>query len=160
MTSFNKILLGVLALQLVLAVVLRRGDAEPGIPPLVNVVGKLEAGEVTKIALFDKRKAGDAAPTAPKIELTRAGAGWVMSSAYGYPVDGKKVDDLVGKLEKPLAQLGQRDRAHLGGPSNDVRTYSSNRIAKLQVPGCVRSPRNSFNLRPACPADPDNRATA
>jgi hypothetical protein len=72
-TRFNKILIGVLALQLVLAVVLRRGDAEPGIPPLVNVVGKLEAAEVTKVALFDKRKAGDAAPTSPKIELTRAG---------------------------------------------------------------------------------------
>lgn len=98
MTRFNKILIGVLALQLVLAVVLRRGDAEPGIPPLVNVVGKLEAAEVTKVALFDKRKAGDAAPTSPKIELTRAGTGWVMSSAFGYPADGKKVDDFIGKL--------------------------------------------------------------
>ncbi len=98
MNRTNKILIGLLAGQLALAVVLRRGDDAPGIPPLVTVVAKLTAADVTKVALFDKHQRTDAAPTGPTIELTKGDAGWLLSSAYGYPVDGKKVDDFVTKL--------------------------------------------------------------
>lgn len=98
MTRLNQVLIALLVGQVGLAVALRMGEAPPAIRPLAPVVTGLDSATVSKIAVYDRRQRGDAAPEKPAVELTKTGDGWAMSSGFGYPALTQKVTDFLAKL--------------------------------------------------------------
>jgi hypothetical protein len=92
MTRLNKVLLGLLVVQAVLAaVVLLRGD-DTALAAQRPIVAGLDPKLVTKIAVFDK----DA--DKPGLELVRTDAGWQLASHFGHPASTEKVDELLTKI--------------------------------------------------------------
>lgn len=102
MTRLNKILLALLAGQLVLAaLVLSRGgpDAPVRAQPLLP---GFDAAAVTRLQLFPELDpqtppAAGAAPQKP-IDLVKRGDAWVVASAFDYPAQTAPITELLGKL--------------------------------------------------------------
>lgn len=99
LTRFHKILLGLLAVQIVLAIVmLSRGDgsaakkAEPLLPGF-------DAAKVTKIVVYASGS------DKPAVELAKQGSGWVIASAFGYPADDSKVSAVLSPIATMAAAL-------------------------------------------------------
>jgi hypothetical protein len=97
-TRLNKILAGVLAVQLVLVVfMLLRGDAGRigKLEPLVSI----DADKVERIRVFEapgdkEKKRADG----PAVELVKRGSEWALTSHFDYPVDKAKVTELLDKV--------------------------------------------------------------
>lgn len=91
MTKLQRILAGVLALQIVLVAVvfLPRGAASEPAGPLV---GDISADAITSMAITDDQ--------GEHVTLARQGEGWVLASGGGYPANG---DDIEGVLYQLLA---------------------------------------------------------
>lgn len=96
LTRLNKILIGLLAVQLVLAVyVMSRGDgaaplkAEPLLPGF-------DAAAVTRVQVFGDGKA-------KPVDLVKQGDGWVIASHYQYPADKDKVTAALSPIAKMAA---------------------------------------------------------
>ncbi len=91
MTRTQKQLLGLLAVQLVLIVLLRspfsRASGSVALKPLLPA---LEAFTPARIELFGADE--------DKVTLIRQGEGWGLDELGGFPADANKVDDLVEKL--------------------------------------------------------------
>jgi hypothetical protein len=111
MSAFNKILIGVLAAQIILALVVHTGtEATESIPRPEALLPGLDSKQITRVAIYKARtpKGTDAAaqPGAeaeqPTIDLRRQGtadsATWALASHYDHPVLMKPVDELLGKL--------------------------------------------------------------
>lgn len=97
LTRFHKILIALLAVQVVLAIVMltRKDDSAAQKP--VSVLAGFDAAKVTKIAVFAKDG------TTPAVELAKQGSSWAVTSSYNYPATDSKVGDLLASLAKMAA---------------------------------------------------------
>ena len=95
MTPINKILAGVLALQVVLAAITwipRGGDAsEP-----VQFVSS-DTDSITRITIVGRTSPEEEAEP-DQVTLTRSDGGWAIEDLGGYPADTTKVDELFENL--------------------------------------------------------------
>src|SRR5678815_5171810 len=81
LTKFHKILLGLLAAQLVLVViVLTRADDSQSLKEHVLIPGF----DVAKVTRVQVSSSGEGAKT---VDLVKRDAGWVVASAFDYPGD-------------------------------------------------------------------------
>jgi hypothetical protein len=97
LTRFHKILLAALAVQLALvAFVLTRDDDAAALRERPILAG-FDADKVTRLQVFA------AGPTAKPVDLVKRDAGWVVGSAFDYPVDKTKVTDAVSPIAKAAA---------------------------------------------------------
>lgn len=96
LTRFNKILLGLLAVQLVLAalVLLRDGDAAK--LEATPLVPGFDAALVTRVQVH---ASGQDKP----VDLVKRGDGWVLASHFDYPADPQKVADALAPIAKLAA---------------------------------------------------------
>ena len=117
LTQFHKILIAALGVQLVLAViVLTRGDDSAALKEHPILAG-FDAAKVTQLKVFAKPPATDAAkPDAGKpVELARHDKDWVLASGFDFPVESKKVDDVLSPIAKlsaaaPIATQAARHK--------------------------------------------------
>ncbi len=95
LTKFHKILLGLLGVQILLAVLLlsRGGDA-PAAKEQPLLPG-FDVAKVTRIQVFS----GADKP----IDLAKRGSGWVVASSFDYPAAPAKIDGLLAPLAKVAA---------------------------------------------------------
>jgi hypothetical protein len=112
MNTFNKILIGVLAAQLALALVVHtRTDAIETIRRPEALLPGLDTAQITRVAIYKARNPKDATGDAakaeatvdtPAIDLRRQGTGdsatWALASHYDHPALAQPVDELLGKL--------------------------------------------------------------
>ena len=97
LTRFHKILIGLLALQLVLAaVILLRGEG-PAIVKDAPLLAGFDAEKVTRVRVF-----ADGSDQ-PAVELVKKGAAWVVASHFDYPADPVKVKNALSPLAKVAA---------------------------------------------------------
>jgi hypothetical protein len=92
MNRVNKILVGLVVVQLALAIVMLTRDDKVRIAPLAPVLVGFDVAQVKRIQVFDKNA------DKPSIDLARAGADWKLASAFDHPAEGTKVADLLTKL--------------------------------------------------------------
>lgn len=87
MTKLQRILIGILAAQLVLAAIVfwPRQAADAG-KPLLDIA----AEDVTALTIQDDQGAS--------VVLTKVGDGWVATSAADYPADAAKITPVISKL--------------------------------------------------------------
>jgi|GEM_PF-3499940 len=96
-TRIHKILMAILAVQLVLVVlVLTRSDDEVAVKERPIVAG-FDAAKVTRLQIFAGQGGGK------PIDLVKRDAGWVMASSFDYPVDAARVTDALGPIGKASA---------------------------------------------------------
>ncbi|MBE2197356.1 MAG: DUF4340 domain-containing protein [Anaerolinea sp.] len=89
MTQLQKILAGVLALQVVLAAVMfwPRATGETAVGPLF---ADLTVASITAVTIADNEGV--------QVELARQGTGWVLANGGDYPVDSAKIEPVLEKL--------------------------------------------------------------
>jgi hypothetical protein len=96
LTRFHKILLALLAAQIVLVIlVVSRGDDSAALKAHPILAG-FDAAKVTRLQVFAGK---DARP----LDLAKRDAGWVLASGFDYPVDQAKVTDALAPLAKLTA---------------------------------------------------------
>lgn len=112
LTRFHKILIGLLAVQLVLVViVLTRGDDTASLKEHAVLAG-FDAAKVTRLQVF-------AGATAKPVDIVKRDAGWVLASSFDYPVEATKVTDVLAPLAKmtaaaPIAtSVGRHKQLHV-----------------------------------------------
>ena len=119
MSRSNKILIGVLALQVVLALVLLTRSSETSIGSLQPLLADFSVDDIQRIEVHGQR-GGDNAVSAggddkPAIVLERHEGGWIVGNHFGYPTRSKAVEELLDKLAAmrsrgPLASGAGRER--------------------------------------------------
>ena len=117
MNKPNRILLGVLAVQIVLVLLVRLGREDTSVGKLEPILPALAADEVDRVRVFDRTAPapeGEAAAPAkgkpgeaPSVDLVKKNGAWVLASHFEYPVDAAKVTDLLDKI------AGMRSRGPL-----------------------------------------------
>lgn len=96
LTRFHKILIGLLVVQIGLAVYTSsRGEHAAPAREKPLLVG-YDAGAVTRLQV---QASGGGAP----IDLVKRDAGWVLASQFDYPADATKVSDALGALGRMAA---------------------------------------------------------
>ena len=106
LTRFHKILIGLLAVQLALAVViLVRGDAHAVEKPQPLLAG-FDAATVTRVQVVGNDKT--------TVDLVNKNGAWVVASSFDYPVEESKVTDLMSQIAKlsAAAPIATQDRRH------------------------------------------------
>jgi hypothetical protein len=112
MNRLNQILIGLLVVQVGLALLVFLGDDEATIGELKPVVTSLEASAIDRIQVFDRRGdpedkgaeeregAGkkDKSDSEPKVVLERRGSEWVLASHHDYPAVADRVTELLDKV--------------------------------------------------------------
>lgn len=93
MSTINKILIGVLGLQVLLIVLVRIGDHQPTIGHPEPLLPGLDQDKVSKIEIFDADHTDK-----PAVALAHKDDKWVVASHYDYPADDTAVKSLLGKL--------------------------------------------------------------
>jgi len=113
LTRFHKILLAALAVQLVLVVlVLTRGDDTAALKERPILAG-FDAAKVTRLQV------STSGASAKTVDLVKRDAGWVVASAFDYPVDQAKVTEVLSPIAKaaaaaPIAtQAGRHKQLHV-----------------------------------------------
>ena len=96
LTKFHKILLGVLAVQIALAVMLFARGGEEGAVKEQPLLPGFDAAKVTRVQVL---AAGEAKP----VDLVKKGSGWVLASSFDYPADTAKIEALLAPLAKLAA---------------------------------------------------------
>lgn len=92
LTRFHKALIGLLAVQLLLVIiVLTRGDNTPKQHVLVPDF------DVAKVTRVQVSSSGDAPKT---VDLVKKDSGWVVASSFDYPADQTKVSDALTPIAK------------------------------------------------------------
>ena len=94
-TKVHQTLIGLLVVQVALAVVLFARGGEPAVLKEQPLLPGFDAAKVTRVQVT----ASDAAP----IDLVKQGSGWVLASSFGYPADASKVDALLAPIAKLAA---------------------------------------------------------
>ena len=88
-TKLQRILIGVLAVQLILAVIIflpRRGAAGTTAP----LLGEVKAEEISSLTIHDDQ--------GKTIRLAKAASGWTLPDAGDYPADATKITPVLSKL--------------------------------------------------------------
>lgn len=98
MTRLNKILIGLAAVQLALAlfVVTRSGGSVD--LTQTPVLAGFDAAQVSRLQVFE-------AGSTKGVDLVKRGTSWVVASHWDYPADASKIDAAIG----PLAKLTSGD---------------------------------------------------
>lgn len=97
MTKMNKILVGLLVLQVVLIMGMRFGS-EPTLDySNTKVLPGLDADAVTSVEVFGPPKTGDG-PTQNHVVIAKKNGAWGVATADDFPVDATKVKELTEKL--------------------------------------------------------------
>jgi hypothetical protein len=108
LTRFHKILLGLLAVQVLLVIlVLTHGDDSAALKAHPILTG-FDAAKVTRLQVF-------AGQDAKPIDIVKRDAGWVLASSFDYPVEPSKVTDVLSPIAKltaaaPLATQAGRHK--------------------------------------------------
>jgi hypothetical protein len=116
MSLVNKILLGLVAVQLGLFFLVRGSNHTPSIAEAKPLLPGMAADKVTRVQIYGPSKSGT---DKPEIDLVKKDGRWVLASHYDYPAKGDEVSALLGKL----AAMESR------GPL----TTSPDRLAQLEV---------------------------
>lgn len=107
MSTFNKILIGVLAAQIALALIVHTGtEATETIRRPEALLPGLDAKQITRVAIYKARSPQTATSAKPEdadkpaIDLRRSadGAAWALASHYDHPALAQPVEELLGKL--------------------------------------------------------------
>lgn len=111
LTRFHKILIGALAVQMVLAlIVLTRGDDSAALKEHTLLPG-FDAAKVTRLQVFapdaskpdQKDSKKDPKDAAKPIDLVKRDANWVLASGFDYPVEQSKLNDVLSPIAKLAA---------------------------------------------------------
>jgi hypothetical protein len=95
LTRAHKILIGLLAVQIALVVIMSvRSDEAPPVKDAPLLAG-FDAAKVTRVRLFA------AGAEKPGVDLVKKGAAWTVASHSDYPADAAKVKGLI----EPLARI-------------------------------------------------------
>ncbi len=116
MNKVNRILVGVLAFQVLLVLFVNLRGEDTSIGTLEPLLPGLAGAKVERVRIFDRtsndpdetkeQRAERVKPGGkPSIELVKKGEAWVLASHFDYPVETQKVTDMVDKIE------GMRSRA-------------------------------------------------
>ncbi|TMQ06993.1 MAG: DUF4340 domain-containing protein [Deltaproteobacteria bacterium] len=108
LTRFHKILLAVLAVQVVLAVIVLVRGSDSGALKEHPLVPGFDAAKVTRLQVFTSE-------TAKPIDLVKRDASWVLASGFDYPADQTKVNDVLTPITKiaaaaPIASQSSRHK--------------------------------------------------
>lgn len=96
MTKLNRILIGLTAVQLALALfVLLRSDSSKAEKPQPILAG-FDAAQVTRVQVFE-------AGSDKGVDLVKQGATWVLASQWNYPADTARVEHALTPLAKLVA---------------------------------------------------------
>jgi hypothetical protein len=112
----NRILVGVLAFQVLLVLFVHLRGEDTTIGSLEPLLTGLDGAKVERVRIFDRtsndpdeteEKRAERLKTGgkPSIELVKKGEAWVLASHFDYPVETQKVTDVLDKIE------GMRSRA-------------------------------------------------
>src|SRR3954466_5099750 len=97
LTRFHKILLAVLAFQLVLATVMHlRGD-DDAVAAEHPLLANFDAAKVTRLQVSSTTS------KSPPLDLVKKDGTWVLASQFDYPVAATKVSDVLTPLAKMAA---------------------------------------------------------
>jgi hypothetical protein len=97
LTRFHKILIGLLAAQVLLAILtLTRGGDSAALRPTPILAG-FDPAKVTHLTVFG------ADASKPAVELARNATGWLVASSFDYPADPAKLDAVLKPLAKAAA---------------------------------------------------------
>jgi hypothetical protein len=96
LTRFHKGLIVALIVQVALLVVVLATGRDSGTLAEHALLPGFDAAKVTKLTI-------SSAESKPAIELAKGSAGWVVASAFDYPVDDAKITGLLGPLAKMSA---------------------------------------------------------
>jgi hypothetical protein len=123
MNKLNKILVGVLGLQVVLLAVVLLTRDRTSIGELKPLLPGVTAEKIGKVQIFPARDPADPASGdgkkpadgKPAIVLSKGSAGWTLDSHDGYPVKKEQIEELLGKLagmraRQPLTTGATRHR--------------------------------------------------
>jgi hypothetical protein len=97
LTQFHKILLGLLAVQLILIAVVRSRGNDSGALKEHLLVSGFDVAKVTRVQVSSS---GEGAKT---VDLVKKDAGWVVASSFDYPADQAKVTDALTPITKLAA---------------------------------------------------------
>ncbi|MEO7732620.1 MAG: DUF4340 domain-containing protein, partial [Kofleriaceae bacterium] len=97
LTRFHKILIALLAIQLVLVVIVLTRSNDNVVLKEHPVVAGFDAAKVTRLQVFAAQGAGK------PIDLVKRDAGWVVASSFDYPVDAARITDALGPIGKASA---------------------------------------------------------
>jgi Domain of unknown function (DUF4340) len=97
LTRFHKILMAILAIQLVLVVIVLTRSNDSVALKEHPVVAGFDAAKVTRLQVFAAHGAGK------PIDLVKRDASWVMASGFDYPVDAARINDVLGPIGKASA---------------------------------------------------------
>jgi len=123
----NKILVGALAVQLALAVlVYTHGHGPSGVRTAHAVIPGLDASTVTKVDLYEPRAKGKEETVA--LRLRKQGDDWVIDNRHGYPADSAS----VGALLSSVAAMTARGPATTGkAPLDQMQLADDHYAGKL-----------------------------
>jgi hypothetical protein len=96
----NKILAGLLGVQVLLAIATWSTRSAAPEPEGAKDLLTFDLGDVTKVEISEKAGAegGEAKAASDTVTLAKSGDGWVVASAGDYPAKPGKVEEVVGKL--------------------------------------------------------------
>ncbi len=103
MTKLNKILIAALAAQLLLIAVVLAGRETATITQPAPIVKDFDPEAVARIDIHSPRD-DDEGAEAPAVVLARTDEAFVVQSAYGYPADRARVDELLSAVEQMAAR--------------------------------------------------------
>lgn len=109
LTRFQQIMIGLLAVQVGLAVYTTTRDDRAQPVKERPLLAGYDAADVTRLQVL-----GNGAGDKP-VDLVKKDGGWVIASAYGYPADASKVNEALGALGRmqaaaPIATKAGRHR--------------------------------------------------
>ncbi|MBK7535239.1 MAG: DUF4340 domain-containing protein [Myxococcales bacterium] len=101
MNRLNKILSGLLAVQLAITglVMSSTGGVTP--PRPAPVLPGLDVAKVTRLQVFPSsgdQRGVTASPPVGAVDLVKRGEGWVLSSGHDYPAESTPINELLSKL--------------------------------------------------------------
>src|SRR6185503_169594 len=148
LTKFHKILLGLLAAQLVLVVIVltRSGDGETQKEHVL-----IPGFDVTKVTRVQASSSGEGAKT---VDLVKRDAGWVVASAFDYPADQTKLSDALTPIAKltgsaPIAtQAGRHKQLHVAADDFERKLVITRdgKDVTLYIGGSAGSRRTAFRV--------------
>lgn len=96
LTRFNKILIGLLALQVLIALLVVSGGDDGGPVTEQPLLPGFDAAAVTRVQVFESAKD-------KPVDLVKRGDAWVLASHHDYPADPSKVTDALAPVAKLAA---------------------------------------------------------
>ncbi len=97
MSTFNKVLIGLLGLQVALAAALWLRPSEPSIGRPKPLLEDFDAAMVEELRVLAPREDGEEGDE-PDLALARHNGSWVLRSHHDYPADQSRVDEVLRKL--------------------------------------------------------------